>query len=81
METSKGQNNLETSRDQNSIETSERLSLSNIISYRTKVWLEKSSANFTKSPNFICQTFCNSTTIISIFNVFAKLYFTKLIFK
>ena len=30
--------------------------------------------NFTKSPNFIHQTFCNSTTIISI----AKLYFSQI---
>ena len=39
------------------------------IPYRTKVWREKSLANlvnFTKSPNFIHQTSCNSTTIVSI---------------
>ena len=39
------------------------------IPYRTKVWWEKSLvnlANFTKSPNFICQTSYNSTTIVSI---------------
>ena len=39
------------------------------IPYRTKVWREKSLANlanFTKSPNFICQTSYHSITIVSI---------------
>ena len=36
------------------------------IPYRTKVWREKSLANFTKSPNFIRQTSYHSITIVSI---------------
>ena len=40
-----------------------------LLPYRTKVWQEKTSANlanFTKSLNFICQTFCNSL-LLSVF--------------
>ena len=47
-----------------------------MILYRTKAWLEKTLANFTKSPNFICQTF----SIHLLLLVFAEIYFTKLIF-
>ena len=43
-----------------------------------KVWQEKCLANlvnFAKPPNFICQTFCNSTTIISILTLFCQIDF------
>ena len=59
------------------------------IPYRMKAWREKSLVNFTKLPNFIHQTFCNSTTIISIlifwpnfiliFYIFTNFSLTKLL--
>ena len=52
-----------------------------VILHRIKVWREKSLADFSKLTNFICQKFCNSTMYYyQYFNVFANLYFAKLIF-